>query len=119
MIAFLDFPAILSPVDPPTLVASIARTGEDRRGQVPIWGLRPRLFASAPPLGWTDAPEAANGMFLVRHASRHVSGGEPASIQPDTEFSRSHSSALGNIGDWILSSQTRDFRVPTPAPWAM
>ena len=86
MIAFLDFPAILSSVDPPTLVASIARTGEDRRGQVPIWGLRPRLFASAPPLGWTDAPEAANGMFLVRHASRHVSGGEPASIQPDTDF---------------------------------
>ena len=77
MIAFLVFSAILSFVDPPTLVASIARTGEDRRGQVPIWGLRPRLFASAPPLGWTDAPEAANGMFLERHASRHVSGGEP------------------------------------------
>ena len=67
--AFLDFPAILSPVDSPTLVASMARTGEDRRGQVPVWGLRPRLFASAPPLGWTDAPEAANGMFLVCHAS--------------------------------------------------
>ena len=69
MIAYLDFPAILSSVDPPTLVVSIARTGEDRRGQVPVWGLRPRLFASAPPSGWTDAPEAANGMFLVRHAS--------------------------------------------------